>query len=429
MDKMLLLKNGRRVTEHNEFESIDIFINNGIIEQIAPSIELESVEHYDLEGKLVAPGLIDVHVHLREPGYERKETIETGTEAAARGGYTTIAAMANTIPIPDTMENVTYIESLIKKSAKVRVLPYAAITIGERGEEIVDVESIAKTSVLGFSDDGRGIQEAGIMYQAMQRAKAVNKPIVAHCEDDSLLFGGYLHDGEYAKANGHRGILSVSESAQIARDIMLAQATGVHYHICHISTKESVELVRFAKAQGIKVTAEVSPHHLILCDMDIQNDNPNFKMNPPLRGAEDRAACVAGLLDGTIDVIATDHAPHHEDEKAWGMETAPFGIVGLETAFPLMYTQFVETGKITLKQLIDCMSVKPAQIFGLPYGTLEVGASADLTVIDLNKEMKIDPTQFKSKGKNTPFIGYKTKGWPVMTLVEGKIAYIKSEMN
>ncbi len=421
---MLLLKNGKRVTEHNEFENIDILINNGIIEQIAPSIELEGVEHYDLEGKLVTPGLIDVHVHLREPGYERKETIETGTEAAARGGYTTIAAMANTIPVPDTMENVTYIESLIQKSAKVRVLPYAAITLGERGEEIVDVEAISKTSVLGFSDDGRGIQEAGIMYQAMQRAKAVNKPIVAHCEDDSLLFGGYLHDGDYAKANNHKGILSVSESAQIARDIMLAQATGVHYHICHISTKESVELVRFAKAQGIKVTTEVSPHHLILCDMDIQNDDPNFKMNPPLRGAEDRDACVAGLLDGTIDVIATDHAPHHEDEKAWGIETAPFGIVGLETAFPLIYTQFVETGKMTLKQLIDCMSVKPAKIFGLPYGTLEIGASADLTVIDLDKEMKIDPTLFKSKGKNTPFTGYNVKGWPVMTLVEGKIAYL-----
>lgn len=423
---MLLLKNGKRVNKYNELETIDLLINKGIIEKVDTNIELQGVETYDLNGKLIAPGLIDVHVHLREPGYERKETIETGTEAAARGGYTTIAAMANTIPVPDTMENVTYIESLLKQSAKVRVFPYAAITLGERGEEIVEVEALSNTSILGFSDDGRGIQEAGVMYQAMQRAAAVNKPIVAHCEDDSLLFGGYLHEGEYAQTKGHKGILSVSESAQIARDIMLAQATGVHYHICHISTKESVELVRFAKSQGIKVTAEVSPHHLILCDMDIQDGNTNFKMNPPLRGAEDRAACVAGLLDGTIDVIATDHAPHHEDEKAWGIETAPFGIVGLETAFPLLYTNFVETGKMTLKQLIDCMSVKPAKLFGLPYGTLEVGASADITVIDLDKEMEIDPAQFKSKGKNTPFTGYKVKGWPVMTLVEGKIAYMET---
>ena len=246
--------------------------------------------------------------------------------------------------VPDSMESVTYIE-LLQQSAQVRVFPYAAITLGERGQEIVDVEALSETSILGFSDDGCGIQEAGVMYQAMQRAKAVNKPIVAHCEDDSLLFGGYLHDGEYAKANGHRGILSVSESAQIARDIMLAQATGVHYHICHISTKESVELVRFAKAQGINVTAEVSPHHLILCDTDIVNDDPNFKMNPPLRADADRIACVQGLLDGTIDVIATDHAPHHEDEKAWGIETAPFGIVGLETAFPLMYTTLLKQGR------------------------------------------------------------------------------------
>ena len=337
--------------------------------------------------------------------------------------------MANTIPVPDSMESVTYIEGLLQQSAQVRVFPYAAITLGERGQEIVDVEALSETSILGFSDDGRGIQEAGVMYQAMQRAKAVNKPIVAHCEDDSLLFGGYLHDGEYAKANGHRGILSVSESAQIARDIMLAQATGVHYHICHISTKESVELVRFAKAQGINVTAEVSPHHLILCDTDIVNDDPNFKMNPPLRADADRIACVQGLLDGTIDVIATDHAPHHEDEKAWGIETAPFGIVGLETAFPLMYTTFVKTGKMTLKQLIDCMSTKPATIFNLPYGKLEVGAVADITIIDLDKEMEIDSTQFLSKGKNTPFNGYRVAGWPVMTLVDGKVVYKDEQVN
>lgn len=426
---MILLKNGRQINESNELVAVDLLVKDGIIIEMTECIENTEAQVYDLAGKLVSPGLIDVHVHLREPGYERKETIETGTKAAARGGYTTIAAMANTIPVPDSMENVTYIEGLLQQSAQVRVFPYAAITLGERGEEIVDVEALSETSILGFSDDGRGIQEAGVMYQAMQRAKAVNKPIVAHCEDDSLLFGGYLHDGEYAKANGHRGILSVSESAQIARDIMLAQATGVHYHICHISTKESVELVRFAKAQGINVTAEVSPHHLILCDTDIVNDDPNFKMNPPLRADADRIACVQGLLDGTIDVIATDHAPHHEDEKAWGIETAPFGIVGLETAFPLMYTTFVKTGKMTLKQLIDCMSTKPATIFNLPYGKLEVGAVADITIIDLDKEMEIDSTQFLSKGKNTPFNGYRVAGWPVMTLVGGKVVYKDEQVN
>lgn len=426
---MILLKNGRQINESNELVAVDLLVKDGIIIEMTECIENTEAQVYDLAGKLVSPGLIDVHVHLREPGYERKETIETGTKAAARGGYTTIAAMANTIPVPDSMESVTYIEGLLQQSAQVRVFPYAAITLGERGQEIVDVEALSETSILGFSDDGRGIQEAGVMYQAMQRAKAVNKPIVAHCEDDSLLFGGYLHDGEYAKANGHRGILSVSESAQIARDIMLAQATGVHYHICHISTKESVELVRFAKAQGINVTAEVSPHHLILCDTDIVNDDPNFKMNPPLRADADRIACVQGLLDGTIDVIATDHAPHHEDEKAWGIETAPFGIVGLETAFPLMYTTFVKTGKMMLKQLIDCMSTKPATIFNLPYGKLEVGAVADITIIDLDKEMEIDSTQFLSKGKNTPFNGYRVAGWPVMTLVDGKVVYKDEQVN
>ena len=426
---MILLKNGRQINESNELVAVDLLVKDGIIIEMTECIENTEAQVYDLAGKLVSPGLIDVHVHLREPGYERKETIETGTKAAARGGYTTIAAMANTIPVPDSMESVTYIEGLLQQSAQVRVFPYAAITLGERGQEIVDVEALSETSILGFSDDGRGIQEAGVMYQAMQRAKAVNKPIVAHCEDDSLLFGGYLHDGEYAKANGHRGILSVSESAQIARDIMLAQATGVHYHICHISTKESVELVRFAKAQGIHVTAEVSPHHLILCDTDIFNDDANFKMNPPLRADADRIACVQGLLDGTIDVIATDHAPHHEDEKAWGIETAPFGIVGLETAFPLMYTTFVKTGKMTLKQLIDCMSTKPATIFNLPYGKLEVGAVADITIIDLDKEMEIDSTQFLSKGKNTPFNGYRVAGWPVMTLVGGKVTYKDEQVN
>lgn len=421
---MLLLKNGYVINESGELSLADILIEDKEIVKIAHVIEAKDAKVIDLAKKLVAPGLIDVHVHLREPGYEHKETIASGTMAAARGGYTTIAAMANTNPVPDSMENMRKIEDLITRHALVRTLPYASITVNEAGSELVDIEALSKTSLLGFSDDGRGIQEAGMMYQAMSRAAAVNKPIVAHCEDDSLLFGGYLHDGDYAKKHHHKGILSVSESAQIARDIMLAQATGVHYHICHISTKESVELVRFAKSQGIKVTAEVSPHHLILNDTDIESaDINNFKMNPPLRSPADQQACIKGLLDGTIDIIATDHAPHHEDEKSQPVEQAPFGIVGLETAFPLLYTHFVKTDKMTLKQLIDVMSTKPAQIFDLPYGKLKVGASADITVIDLEKEQTIDVNSFKSKGKNTPFNNQVACGWPVMTLVEGQVVY------
>ncbi|HAX73007.1 MAG TPA: dihydroorotase, partial [Firmicutes bacterium] len=381
---MILLKNGKIVNEQNELVNVDLLINNGIIQNIASDISCDEAQVIELNGKLISPGFIDVHVHLREPGYEHKETILTGTAAAAAGGYTTIAAMANTIPVPDSVENVTQINDLLDKSASIRVLPYASITMGERGEELVDIEALSEQHILGFSDDGHGIQTAGMMYEAMRRAAAVNKPIVAHCEDNSLLFGGYIHAGEYAKANGHKGILSASESAQIARDLMLAKETGVHYHICHISTKESVELVRFGKKLGINVTAEVAPHHLILSDTDIVDDNTNYKMNPPLRSSEDVAACIEGLLDGTIDCIATDHAPHTEDEKARNLFEAPFGIVGLETAFPLMYTHFVRTNKMSLKQLLQCMSQKPAEIFGLPYGCLKVGACADLTVIDLN---------------------------------------------
>ena len=421
---MLHLKNAKIINQNGGLELTDILIQDEMIIDMRKNMTAPAEQVIDVAGKLVTPGLIDVHVHLREPGYEHKETIATGTQAAARGGFTTIAAMANTNPVPDSLENVKKVTDLIAKDAKVRVLPYAAITMSEAGKELVDIEALATTGILGFSDDGRGIQEAGMMYQAMRRAKAVGKPIVAHCEDDSLLFGGYLHAGEYAAKHGHKGIISVSESAQIARDIMLAEATGVHYHICHISTKESVALVRFAKAQGINVTAEVAPHHLILSDLDIQSEQlPNFKMNPPLRSPQDVEACVAGLLDGTIDIIATDHAPHHESEKAGPITAAAFGIVGLETAFPLLYTHFVKTNKMTLKQLVDCMSVKVAAIFNLPYGRLAVGSVADITVIDLEKEMAIDMRTFKSKGKNTPFNGALVSGWPVMTIVRGEVIF------
>lgn len=416
---MLLLKNGTTAAGNQ----VDILIDDTKIIKIASNLEDSNAETIDLQGKLVAPGLIDVHVHLREPGNTRKETIASGTAAAARGGYTTIAAMPNTNPVPDSLENVHFVESLIQKDAKIRVLPYASITVNEAGQELIDFESVANTTILGYTDDGKGIQEAGMMYLAMEKAAALNKPIVAHCEDESLLFDGYIHMGEYAAAKGHRGILSASESVHIARDIMLAQATGVHYHVCHISTKESVALVRLGKSLGIKVTAEVSPHHLILADTDIKDDDTNYKMNPPLRSPEDREALIAGLLDGTIDMIATDHAPHTAEEKSWGLEQAPMGIVGLETAFPLMYTHFVKTGKMSVAELVAKMSEKPAEIFDLPYGKLEEGAIADLVIIDLDKEMAIDPSTFKSQGTNTPFGGWNVAGWPVMTVFEGEVVY------
>ncbi len=419
---MILLKNGTLIS-NNEAQIVDILINDHKIEKIAANIEAPNAKVIELDKKLIAPGFVDVHVHLREPGYTHKETIESGSKAAARGGFTTIAAMPNTIPAPDCEENIELIQSIIKKDAKVRVIPYATITKNQRGQELVDFKALKKYGIIGFSDDGHGVQTTQTMFEAMQQAAALDMPIVAHCEEDSLLYGGYIHDGEYAKAHGHRGISTVSESVQIARDIMLAKAAGVHYHVCHISTKDSVELIRFAKAQGINVTCEVAPHHLILSDSDIVDDNTNFKMNPPLRGREDVKACIEGLLDGTIDCIATDHAPHTEEEKARGLEIAPFGIVGLETAFPLMYTNFVKTNQMSIGELIACMSTKPAAVFNLPYGKIEVGEVADLVVIDLEKEMTIDKNTFESMGMNTPFHGVKASGWPVMTMVEGRIVY------
>ena len=421
----ILLKNGKMISEGGcQLQSTDVLIEDGTVKKIAQNIAATpDMDVYTLAGKLIAPGLIDVHVHLREPGGEHKETIATGTEAAARGGYTTICAMPNTNPVPDSHETIDYINGLFTEQALVRVLPYGAMTHGLRGEELVDFEANAD-GIFAFTDDGRGIQTAGMMYEAMAKAARLGKSIVAHCEDDSLLFGGYLHAGEYAATNGHKGIMSASESVHIARDALLAWETGVHYHVCHISTKQSVEVVRWAKSMGINITAEVSPHHLLLSDKDIQAANiSDYKMNPPLRGEEDRLACVEGLLDGTIDIIATDHAPHSADEKAQSVDKAPFGIVGLETAFPLMYTNFVKTGKLSLGKLIDLMATKPAKIFGLDAGRLEVGAPADIAIIDLDAEATINRNEFKSKGRNTPFDGTKVIGIPTMTICDGEVVY------
>ncbi|MFP3418868.1 MAG: dihydroorotase [Bacillota bacterium] len=418
-----LIKNGFILTNTGERVQQDIRVEGKVIRAIGHLEREDGEEVIDAAGLFVSPGLIDLHVHLREPGGEKKETIETGSKAAARGGYTTIAAMPNTRPVPDTKEQMEWLMNRIEKTSSVRVLPYASITTRQIGDEMTDFAALKEAGAFAFTDDGVGIQTAGMMYEAMKKAASLDQAIVAHCEDNSLIYGGCVHEGEFSQANGLNGIPSICESVHIARDVLLAEAAKCHYHVCHISTKESVRVVRDAKKAGIRVTAEVSPHHLLLCDTDIPGLDTNYKMNPPLRGKEDREALIEGLLDGTIDFIATDHAPHTEEEKNETMQRAPFGIVGLETAFPLLYTRFVKTGEWTLKELVDYMTIKPAEAFSLPYGKLEEGQAADITLIDLNKEMAIDKKSFLSKGQNTPFDKLTVSGWPVMTLASGKVVY------
>ncbi|PLS16615.1 dihydroorotase [Bacillus sp. M6-12] len=425
----LIIKNGSLLTEEGNLKQADIKIDGKIISELKENIEAAGYETVDASGLFVAPGLIDLHVHLREPGGEKKETIDTGTKAAAKGGFTTIAAMPNTRPVPDTKEQVEWLINRIEETGHVRVLPYGSITTRQLGRELTDFAGMKQAGAFAFTDDGVGVQEAGKMLAAMKQAAEQNVAIVAHCEDNSLINKGSVHEGTFSKKQGLNGIPSVCESVHIARDVLLAEAAGCHYHVCHISTKESVRVVRDAKRAGIRVTAEVSPHHLLLCDEDIPGKDTNYKMNPPLRGKKDREALIEGLLDGTIDFIATDHAPHTEEDKAEGMELAPFGIVGLETAFPLLYTNFVLTNKFTLKQLVDFLTAKPAESFGLPYGELKVGGIADIVLIDLENESLIDKNRFESKGKNTPFHGEKCFGWPVMTIAEGKIAWKKETAN
>jgi len=419
----ILLKNGKRLWHGDKLENCDLLINGDQIDRIDAEIMEEADKVIDLDGKLVLPGFIDVHIHLREPGGEHKETIVTGTQAAARGGYTTVCAMPNTNPVPDNKQKVATLLEKIKTDAVVRVLPYAAITKGLTGKERTNIKELYECGAFAFTDDGVGIQTADQMLSAMKEAAACGATIVAHCEDNSIVYGGVTHDGEVSKRLNLPGIPSLSESVQIARDVLLAEATNCHYHVCHVSTKESVRVIRDAKRAGIHVTAEVTPHHLLMNEEDVLEDNANYKMNPPLRSKSDQQALMEGLLDGTIDFIATDHAPHAADEKAKGFIGAPFGIVGLETAFSLLYTNLVTTGKISLSQLVDWLTSKPADVFNLPYGRLEPGKMADITVVDLDKELIIDKESFYSKGKNTPFHGWKVKGNPVLTIAAGTIAY------
>lgn len=418
-----IIQNVQIVNNAGDFEKTSVVIKEGKVAEIGANVTAEHADVIDGKGMLLSPGFIDVHVHLREPGGEQKETIETGTKTAAKGGYTTICAMPNTRPVPDTAENFSHVLGLIEKNALVRVLPYASITIRQAGKERTNIEELKNLGAFALTDDGVGIQAAGTMLEAMEEAAKFNIPVVAHCEDNTLIYGGVMHKGKRNEELGLKGIPSVSESVHIARDILLAEAAGAHYHVCHVSTKESVRVIRDAKKAGVHVTAEVSPHHLLLCEDDIPSNDAIWKMNPPLRAKEDMLALREGLLDGTLDFVATDHAPHTDEEKAYGFEKAPFGIVGLETAFPLLYTHFVKTGDWTLKQLLDSLTTKPSDVFGFEFGKLEVGAPADLVLIDLEKEQAIDKEAFFSKGKNTPFDGWVCTGWPQVTIYNGEIVW------
>ena len=363
---------------------------------------------------IIVPGLCDVHVHFREPGFSYKETIASGSAAAAHGGYTAVCTMPNLDPVPDSAEHLQVQLDAIKRGAAIKVLPYGAITVGEKGERLADMEAISD-KVCAFSDDGKGVQNDEMMREAMTAAKRLGKIIAAHCEDNSLLLGGYIHDGEYAKAHGHRGISSASEYKQIERDLRLAEETGCAYHVCHISTKESVELIRQAKARGVDVTCETAPHYLVLCDEDMQEDG-RFKMNPPLRSREDKKALIEGIKDGTIDMIATDHAPHSAEEKGRGLEKSLMGVVGLETAFPVLYTELVMKNIITLDRLVELMSFKPKERFG-------IDTNNDFAVFDISEAYKIDPEDFLSMGRATPFAGREVFGRCLLTVHNGKVVY------
>ena len=402
-------------------EKADIAIFGDKIERVAADIQPAGNDKvYDCTGLTIMSGLVDLHVHLREPGFSAKETIATGTAAAAHGGFTTVCSMPNLAPAPDSMANLQQQLDIIERDAVIKVLPYATITRKRFGDELVNFEEL-KPYVAGFSDDGTGVQSEDVMRQAMAEAAKTDTIIAAHCEVDELLRGGYIHDGEYARINGHRGICSESEWKQVERDIELAAEAGCRYHVCHISTKETVELIRQAKARGVKVTCETGPHYLTMCDMDLKEEG-RFKMNPPIRSAEDRDALIAGLQDGTIDVVATDHAPHTAEEKSRGLERSAMGVVGIETSFAVIYTKLVKAGVISLEKAVDVLAEAPRRIFNLG-GGLQEGEAADIAVFDLEKEFIVDPSTFLSKGRSTPFEGWQLQGECCLTLVDGRVAY------
>ena len=402
------------MTEVTKAKVISASLGSAFSDGVGACISAAELSVFNSPNYVIFPGFCDVHVHFREPGFSYKETIATGSLAAAHGGYTAVCPMPNLNPVPDSREHLELQQELIRRDARIHVYPYGAITVGEKGETIADLEAMAP-EVIGFSDDGLGVQSDETMRQAMLRAKALGKPIVAHCEDNSLLRGGYIHEGAYAKAHGHRGICSESEWRQIQRDLKLVKETGVSYHVCHVSAKESVELIRRAKAEGLDVTCETGPHYLVMDDSMLQEEG-RFKMNPPLRSKEDREALIAGILDGTIDMIATDHAPHSAEEKAKGLEKSAFGIVGLETAFPILYTYLVKPGILTLDKLVELLCVNPRKRFG-------IGLGRDFSVWDLEQSDTVDPGQFLSMGKATPFEGWHVTGRCLATVCDGKVVY------
>lgn len=406
------------------FKKSDVLIKDGRIHSLAVSILSESVDRVvDAQDKyFLIPGFVDVHTHLREPGFSYKETIKTGSMAGAKAGYTDLCTMPNLNPAPDNAEHLKAQTDIIERDAVINVLPFGTITKERKGVgEIIDFESIAD-QVAGFSDDGTGVQTEELMKQALTKCAKLGKIISAHCEVNELLKGGYIHDGAYAKTHNHKGICSESEWAQIERDCRLAEETGCQYHVCHISTKESVDIIRKAKARGVRVTCETGPHYLTMCDEDLQEDG-RFKMNPPLRAEQDKQALIEGVLDGTIDVIATDHAPHSAEEKSKGLEKSAMGVVGLETAFAVLNTKLVKTGIITLEKLVEMMSVRPREIFGIDGGEIKEGAVANLALLDVDKEWIVNPDNFVTMGRATPFEGWKLQGENLLTIYRGEIVY------
>lgn len=413
---------GCEVFTDGRFVPSDVEVDGGIVSRVEPGIvPAQGIPVFNFDNCRIVPGLVDVHVHLREPGFSYKETMATGTAAAARGGYTAVCAMPNLNPVPDSSEHLAAELEAIRRGASVAVYPYGALTVGERGEEMADIAALAGY-VAAFSDDGRGVQSADMMRECMRAVAGTGKILAAHCEVNALLNGGYIHDGEYARAHGHRGICSESEWREVERDLRLAAETGCAFHVCHVSTKESVELIRQARRRGVDVTAETAPHYLLLTDADLQEDG-RFKMNPPLRGEADRAALIEALLDGTIDMIATDHAPHSAEEKSRGLEKSAMGVVGLECAFAVLYTGLVETGVLTLERLTELMSCAPARRFKLPGGEIKAGSPANLAVFDTDTEYTIDPAEFASKGRATPFEGWRVKGKCLMTVCAGRTVW------
>lgn len=415
-----LLKNAQ-VFHNEEISKKDLLICDGQVVSIGSSVlPFGDTDIIDLNNCFIFPGFVDVHVHLREPGFSYKETIKSGSTAAAHGGYTDICSMPNLSPVPDSVENIKSQIDIIERDALVNVHPYGSITVAEQGKELADLDGMNEYAI-AFSDDGRGVQSDEMMLNAMKKAKSLDKIIAAHCEVNSLLNGGYIHDGEYAKAHGHRGICSESEWGQIKRDIELVRQSGCKYHVCHISTKESVELIRQAKKEGLSITCETGPHYLVFNDSMLQEDG-RFKMNPPIRSEEDRLALIEGIKDGTIDMIATDHAPHSKEEKSRGLEKSAMGIVGLETAFPILYTNLVKTKVITLEKLIELMSVNPGKRFGIG-SSIEINKPANLTVWNLDHQYTVNSDDFLSMGKATPFEGMKVYGKCMMTMIKGEIKW------